>query len=423
MYSGKSIDQCVQALSDKKKDYRAFQRLTEPHRDIVDAAIAHLEKVQSDAAYERHQALKESFENKEAEDDDEYDYESYARAIRGEPLKPASTLEEPDVEETDLDEASDDESLEATIELYSKSKVSREYDQVCGSNQDVSSWLLKLIGDLSPNKPFKVCNEHEVKQLRRLRRCFPNLMPVVDQIIGAATLSMKAAAPFELPNLLIDGPPGVGKTYLIQEVARLLDLPLIKLNMASLNGRFELVGGHRSYKDAEPSTLFKHLYECAYANPIVLLDEAECGDPRLYQPLYHIVEGQLFRDHFLNVDFRVDGANYIFITNDKRLLPPPLRSRLTELDAVAPSPVEVSLIIQRLYDDVRESSALFANFQEVLSDRCIKELSRSSLRVAKNRIKSALLGSAAAGSSDKLLLSELTRTNSETDKAPIGFLW
>ena len=434
MYYSNVVDKCLEALRQSKKNPSQLERLTREHKEIVHAVVSHLDDIAADHSYERMKTLRESLKSKNHQNDRGDGFESVGRsdsflagwadglAEQNPNGHCCSQDQEQDDENKSESEGAGEEAVTAeSLAFYTKEEVARGSSDVGASNQEALNWLHKLATCENREKLYKICTESEVDQLRVLHDQFPNLSGALAQIIGAATLSANNSAPFQFPALLIDGPPGVGKTYLVSQVAMALDLPLIKINMASLSGRFELVGGHRTYKDAEPGILFRELYNSAVANPIVLFDEAECGDSNLYQPLYHFVEGQLFRDHFLNLSFRVDAANYVFLTNESVLLPEALRSRLTEFEVAAPNSDQMAEIIQRIYLDVLSSSDLFAGFPDALSMQCIDELQTSSLRVAKNRIRAALFASAASGKTNELHLEELRQTRTSAAQQSIGF--
>ena len=217
MYNEKITDRCVRHLRENNKNARGLRRLIEPHKDVVNAAVEYLEKIQGDADYERNKCLKDSFklESTDLDDDSEDDeWEDFGQAMCGEPqrLEKSSELNKGQAKPEELEQRSEDGEDCDTLELYSKLHVSTELEQLGSSNVDLSKMLSRLRQSDHFDKPYKVCDDNDTQSLQMLRGLFPNLSELVERIIGAAMLSEKANAPFELPALLIDGPPGIGKT-------------------------------------------------------------------------------------------------------------------------------------------------------------------------------------------------------------------
>lgn len=288
-------------------------------------------------------------------------------------------------------------------------------------NDDAKDWLERLSVPENSMKDLVYCSNDKLMQLNTLTESFPNLSDVTRLISGAVRLCSKHGLPISFPPLLIDGPPGIGKTELFRRLSNLLGLPLVEVNMSHLHGRFELVGGHRSWRDAEPGLLFKKLFECPSANPILLFDEAELGDTNLYQPLYHLVEDDDFRDHFLNLTFDVSRVNVVFITNDKMGLPDALRSRLFEFDIEAPSPDQMQNIVRRIYRDVLKSSPMFSGFEANITEECVEALCGEPMRIVRKVIYSALCKSSALADKNRLDASDLDQSNFSS-KRQIGFI-
>lgn len=242
---------------------------------------------------------------------------------------------------------------------------------------------------------YVTANSESIRQLNNVLDQFPNFRVATEAVIGAAKLSLQSDTPLRLPTFLLDGPPGIGKTEWIRAIAKATQLPLIVLPMGSLHGRFELAGGHRSYKGAEAGLLIKRLLKAGVANPLFLFDEAELADPDLYQPLYQFIEDDYFTDHFLEIDFRVSHVNVFMITNDRALLPAAIRSRACELLIEEPSAAERAAIITRIYDRLRTTHVEYQSFPTTLDPACLDRLQRLSLRQVRISLEMAMLRSTA----------------------------
>lgn len=374
-------------------DKRRVQRLAGAHNDVVNFVGRHLEDCVATAQYEQSKKLREALtesttdsESEEPSGDDDSIAESHLH-------EDSETKEEEDqVQES---------SSGLPFELYDLADVKLD-DNLLRGNEACLEWLESLAKSKHREKSLPVCTDEQVSHLRELTPLFPNMRDALKVVTGAASLSAKWGLSFQSPPLLINGPPGVGKTEVVRRLAEHLDLPLIYINMAHLAGRFELLGGHRTWKQSEPGIVFKKLMECPVGNPIVLFDEAELGEPKLYQPLYHLVEDDQVTDHYLDVPFNVSKLNLIFITNDKYLLPEALRSRLFEFDVKQPTRAQMKQIIQRIYHYVVMNNDIFVDFDLTLPDDCVNYLLSEPIRVAKKRIFAALCLAAYEGDHQRL---------------------
>ncbi len=89
---------------------------------------------------------------------------------------------------------------------------------------------------------------------------------------------------------LFVGPPGVGKTYMAESLAQLLDLPCKRFNMSEYSSDtdyFQLVGTDPSYKNTHKGLLSKFIE----SNPdgIIIFDEIEKAGPRVHNIFLQIL--------------------------------------------------------------------------------------------------------------------------------------
>lgn len=400
------VELCVRELK-SEFDKKRFSKLVSGHVDVINTAC-----------YRVNDALMLGGREREAQADLALKYElndTLENDTDGIEEEAEAALDD---EETSLEV---DESADNVFQLYDLIRAGQIYTQHSTFNENVNNWLFKLKVVESCLKRYRFLDENKLVDLENLLRDFPNLLEPLKLIIGSAQLCLDSGLQMSFPPMLVDGPPGVGKTQVFKSIAKALNVPLLEVNMAGLEGRFELVGGHRTYKGAEPGILFKSLFNCDIANPILLLDEAELGKQSLYQPLYSFVENQTFQDHFLELDFDVSAVNIVFITNDKTLLPDALRSRLMEFDVSAPSKQQTEIIVRRIYNSIIQSSPKYESFDRELSEGCVEMLSSEPMRVIRKIILSGLCSAAVRGGLKKLMPSDLNLIANK-EKPSIGFL-
>jgi hypothetical protein len=328
-------------------------------------------------------------------------------------------------DESDCEEEAIAESAvhERTVELFDQEALATETRQSAfGAENDLQIWIEKLHRD-GPDRRLDPVTMEQAAAAKKLFEEFPNMHRPLMTVVGSLYLSARSSCEFSIPPILIQGPPGCGKTELVRRLAELLSMPLHKISMGSVNGNFELPGGHRGYRGATVGLLCKHLINSEVANPIYLFDEAELGASELYQPLLQFVEDDTFQDHFLEIEFNTKHVNIVFITNDKELLPSAIRSRLIEFDVGQPSLAEKIAICQRMYTRMRMADPRYEMFPVDLEEGCLYRLSAGPLRDVRKNIEQAFCRSAVrAGMDGVLAITEEDITAAPMAKQRIGFI-
>lgn len=143
------------------------------------------------------------------------------------------------------------------------------------------------------------------------------------------------------PILLLNGPPGVGKTSLAKSIARSMNCEFQRISLGGINDFADLKGHRRTYVGAIPGLLIQSLRKSNSINKLViLLDEIDKigagnnkGNPEA--ALLEILDPEQnssFTDHYIG--FPVDLSKIIFIatSNDKWDISEPLLDRMETID-------------------------------------------------------------------------------------------
>ncbi|WP_092897059.1 hypothetical protein [Rhodobacter sp. 24-YEA-8] len=72
---------------------------------------------------------------------------------------------------------------------------------------------------------------------------------------------------FRLPPMLLDGPPGIGKSHWARKLGELLTAPVMVLEAGSEGASFGLVGSQRGWSGAEPGRLIRTILRTGVAKP------------------------------------------------------------------------------------------------------------------------------------------------------------
>lgn len=264
-------------------------------------------------------------------------------------------------------------------------------------------------------------------EFQELSDQFPNFKAVLDFVRKRALLAGSVTnAEFRLPPLLLDGPPGCGKTAFAERLAHWLRVPIARVDMSSLNASFAITGLDAGYSTGNPGVIWNVLQgECLA--PVVLLDEidkthalhSEAGATFLLS-LLEPVTASSFKDAFVGLPIDASHVQWIATSNAISAIDAPLRSRFRVFEVREPEGDECVHVVRSVYRALREREAWARSFPEELPGPVLEALMERTARDVWQALEDAC-ASAVADGRRELRIADLPPQRSGP-RRPIGFV-
>jgi len=288
-----------------------------------------------------------------------------------------------------------------------------------------------------PNKkPYAKVTKKLLADLDGLELKFPNFAELIQEI--RLLLRLEGASKqraIRLPHFLLCGPPGVGKTRFLNELAKVLGVgDLRQIDLATSSAAFILCGGSTSWKNGKQGVVTKHLQESKYANPMILLDEIDkalSNDHNPIGPLFNLLEPHTsvnFIDEALDFPMNCSQIIYFATANSVESVDDAIKSRFEIITIAPPTAEQMIAIVHSVYKEMRDDSSWGENFAEEVDDTVVSKLQACAPRVVKRLLKKACANALdrveKQGNGDdviELQAEDIVETSSENLVGGIGF--
>lgn len=273
--------------------------------------------------------------------------------------------------------------------------------------------MLKECKDLGGTRPYALI-ENVSALCDGLRQDFPNFLEAIDCIEADVVISQLKNR-LRIRPLLLDGPPGVGKSKFGQELARRLGSGFEIIHMESAQSGAELAGSAEYWSNSQPGKVFRRLVYGATANPVFLIDELDKVSARSeYSPtgaLYALLEEDTAKhwEDLAMMGFKLNTSGIIWLitANEVESIPEPLMSRVTRVSIKQPTREQAAAITRNIYTQkVNEYLGEEYVFEVVLDDAIVNLVTQTPPRGIAKLLGTAI-GRAVRDKRHALLVSDI----------------
>lgn len=239
-----------------------------------------------------------------------------------------------------------------------------------------------------------ISSEHRADELAAdLHAGMPWLVAATEVAWHAMRRSVREGwAGFRMPPMLLDGPPGIGKSHFARQLGALLAAPATVMDATTENASFGLVGTQRGWGTSYPGRVIETVLQTRIANPVIVVDEVEKAGTvassnghsfsltTALLPLLEPLTAKRWSCPYFQVKFDMSWVIWILTSNDSRLLPEPLRSRCPPLQLRHLTAAELGNFVRREGAKREISETAIEAIAEVLAHPSLRD-HRPSLRV------------------------------------------
>jgi ATP-dependent Lon protease len=230
---------------------------------------------------------------------------------------------------------------EDLLDAATLSKARKQLDDDHYGLQKIKKRLLEYLAVLRLKQAVNVDVDNQISRLAEQLRAVEERKDTrptenSDALQTKLSLLQSRRASDKSPILLLQGPPGVGKTSLAKSIATSLGRKFHRISLGGVRDEAEIRGHRRTYVAAMPGLIVNGLKKVGVANPVFLLDEIDKvggsnfhGDPSAAMlEVLDPEQNHTFTDHYVNIPLDLSKVLFVATANTLDTIPPPLLDRM-----------------------------------------------------------------------------------------------
>ncbi len=265
-------------------------------------------------------------------------------------------------------------------------KIARTRDSISGDSGDkrrIEVTLAKLL-EQDETRPLALPGPAYEAELEQLSHAFPAFGRVISEVVAPSLAILAAGGMIRPAPMLLVGSPGIGKTFFLSSLAKVLQIPMVKQDMSSATTGASLSGLGIHWSNSSTGSVFRTLAfgkpNCpAVANPLFMLDELDkcAGDQRFdpLGPLHALLEEESsreFEDESLpGVVFNASEIRWVATANCTSGVPAPILSRMHVIEIEDPTHAERVALAERIFSGAVRAMRL-REFADVMPDSMLE---------------------------------------------------
>ncbi|WP_417839897.1 AAA family ATPase [Tritonibacter scottomollicae] len=218
-------------------------------------------------------------------------------------------------------------------------------DALSGTNHLSSDDKRKLAVLRNGVDLVQIKTEHRADEIAAaIQADMPWMAPATDFLWKAMRRSVHVGEPgFRLPPVLLDGPPGIGKSMWSRQLGRHLGVPRSAIEGTAEQASFVINGSQKGWGTTFPGRPIQTILQNLCANPIIVIDEIEkAGKPTSTNgqtyglqdgllPLLERSSAATWKCPYFQINFDMSWISWVLTSNSLATLSAPFLSRLEVL--------------------------------------------------------------------------------------------
>jgi len=235
-------------------------------------------------------------------------------------------------------------------------------------------------------------NQATLRKVEDLRTDFPNFSEAIDFYLRCVSLNLRGKMQYlSAPPILLNGPPGIGKTRFADHLAKALSTEYHEICCSTVTASFILSGTSNAWSESKPGKVFEYMRIGKTANPVMLIDEVDKlrGDYRYdgFGPLYGLLEkntAKRFIDENFGMPMDCSHILWIGTSNELTPIPEPILSRLRTIEIDPPNRAQMRQVVRSIYRAILEENHDWSrSFSDRLADEVIDRVDTLAPRTVK----------------------------------------